>query len=149
MQKSAREFSHGLDLRLQDSNSSCTTPPRPSEISEKNRSTKVKPFLTSHLWCKVWYYRLWYCCQNFLAIIFPKAVLQTALFFFISFSSEISQAMVIETTKNKCYLHCSDLLWEKIVLVIEKIVRKKKLLKFFSAIFFWKFVVPWKKNCPN
>ena len=26
-----------------------TTPPSPSEISEKNWSTKAKPFLTSHL----------------------------------------------------------------------------------------------------
>ena len=28
------------------------TPPRPSKISEKTWSTKVKPFLTSHLWYK-------------------------------------------------------------------------------------------------
>ena len=28
------------------------TPPRTSEISEKNWSTKAKPFLTSHLWYK-------------------------------------------------------------------------------------------------
>ena len=28
------------------------TPPRPSEISEKNWSTKTKSFLTSHLWYK-------------------------------------------------------------------------------------------------
>ena len=28
------------------------TPPRPSEISEKNWNTKAKPFLTSHLWYK-------------------------------------------------------------------------------------------------
>ena len=28
------------------------TPTRSSEISEKNWSTKAKPFLTSHLWCK-------------------------------------------------------------------------------------------------
>ena len=30
----------------------CYTPPRPSEISEKNWSTLLKPFLTSHLWYK-------------------------------------------------------------------------------------------------
>ena len=29
-----------------------STSPRPSEISEKNWSTKAKPFLTSHLWYK-------------------------------------------------------------------------------------------------
>ena len=36
---------HKLSLLLHTS----LTPPRPSKISEKNLSTKLKPFLTSHI----------------------------------------------------------------------------------------------------
>ena len=42
------------NIYLHSTEKKCTlrTPPRPMEISKKNWSTKVQPFLTSHLWYK-------------------------------------------------------------------------------------------------
>ena len=76
-----------------------------------------------------------------LAMIFPKAVLQTALnllnniyfyMIFIPLSSEISLAMVIETTKNKCYL---DFEMKLEVFAFRKKTRKNKFERFFFFFF--------------
>ena len=84
--------------------------------------------------------------------VFPKAFLQTALnllhiiyfyMIFISFSSEISLAIVIQTTKNKCYLDF------EMKLEFFAFRKKKYSLKFIFSGLFSENLLFLEKNRPN